>query len=219
MPRSSTVVVVDYGMGNLRSVAQAAREAARKVGGDYQVSVSSDPETVRKADRVVLPGQGAMPDCMRELKASGLQEAVLEAIKTKPLLGTCVGMQMLLSMSEEGPTPGLDAIAGEVRRFSLAGRKQSDGSPFKVPQMGWNRVRQAQKHALWASIADEARFYFVHSFAAYPADALHTAGLTDFGGDFASALARDNIFATQFHPEKSARDGLQLYQNFLRWKP
>jgi imidazole glycerol-phosphate synthase subunit HisH len=148
-----------------------------------------------------------------------LQEAVLEAAKNKPLLGTCVGMQMLLSESEEGPTPGLGLIAGQVKRFALEGKKQADGSAFKVPQMGWNRVRQAKAHALWRGIADEARFYFVHSFAAYPQQSEDAAGLTDFGGLFASALARDNIFATQFHPEKSAQDGLQLYQNFLRWNP
>jgi len=167
----------------------------------------------------VLPGQGAMPDCMRELRASGLQEAVLEAAAAKPLFGVCVGMQMLLDRSEEGPSDGLGLIGGEVLRFRLEGRLQPDGSRYKVPQMGWNRVAQAQPHAMWDGIADDAWFYFVHSFYARPSDARHSAGEADYGGRFTAALARDNIFATQFHPEKSADAGLALYRNFLRWNP
>ncbi|MFH0134724.1 imidazole glycerol phosphate synthase subunit HisH [Variovorax sp. VaC1] len=213
----NTVAVVDYGMGNLHSVSQAVRHAADQVG--VQVFVTSDPDVVRKATRVVLPGQGAMPDCMRELRDSGLQESVLEAAASKPLFGVCVGMQMLLSHSDEGPTDGLGLIPGEVLKFELAGRLQSDGSRFKVPQMGWNQVRQAQPHAVWAGIPDQSYFYFVHSFYARPTDARHSVGEADYGARFTAAIARDNIFATQFHPEKSADQGLQLYRNFLHWNP
>ena len=212
-----TVAVVDYGMGNLRSVSQAVRHAAQGTGID--VIVTARPEQVRQAERVVLPGQGAMPDCMRELHDSGLLEAVLDAAARKPLMGVCVGMQMLLTHSEEGPTEGLGLIAGTVRRFALDGRCQADGSRYKVPQMGWNRVRQARPHALWAGVPELSYFYFVHSYFAQPIDARHSAGETDYGGSFTSALARDNIFATQFHPEKSAEHGLALYRNFLHWTP
>jgi glutamine amidotransferase len=214
---ANTVAVVDYGMGNLRSVSQAVQHAADQVG--VQVFVTSDPDVVRKATRVVLPGQGAMPDCMRELRDSGLQESVLEAAASKPLFGVCVGMQMLLSRSDEGPTDGLGLIPGEVIKFDLAGRLQPDGSRFKVPQMGWNQVRQAQPHAVWAGIPDQSYFYFVHSFYVRPADARHSVGEADYGASFTAAIARDNIFATQFHPEKSADQGLQLYRNFLHWNP
>jgi len=213
----NTVAVVDYGMGNLHSVSQAVRHAADQVG--VQVFVTSDPDVVRKATRVVLPGQGAMPDCMRELRDSGLQESVLEAAASKPLFGVCVGMQMLLSHSDEGPTDGLGLIPGDVLKFELAGRLQSDGSRFKVPQMGWNQVRQAQPHAVWAGIPDQSYFYFVHSFYARPTDARHSVGEAEYGARFTAAIARDNIFATQFHPEKSADQGLQLYRNFLHWNP
>jgi glutamine amidotransferase len=212
-----TVAVVDYGMGNLRSVSQAVQHAAQ--GSGFETVITSRPEDVRAADRVVLPGQGAMPDCMRELRDSGLLPAVLEAAASKPLFGVCVGMQMLLDRSEEGPSDGLGLIGGEVLRFDLAGRLQPDGSRFKVPQMGWNRVLQTQPHAIWNGIEDGAWFYFVHSFYARPSDARHSAGEADYGGRFTAALARDNIFATQFHPEKSADAGLALYRNFLRWNP
>ncbi len=212
-----SVAVVDYGMGNLRSVSQAVMHVAQ--GSGLEVIVTARPEAVRAAERVVLPGQGAMRDCMRELADSGLKQAVLEAAQTKPLLGVCVGMQMLLEHSEEQDTPGLGLIRGRVRRFDLEGALQPDGSRYKVPQMGWNRVRQAQPHPMWAGVPDGAWFYFVHSFYAEPSDARHSAGLTDYGAPFTSALARDNIFATQFHPEKSAADGLKLYRNFLGWKP
>jgi glutamine amidotransferase len=212
-----TVAVVDYGMGNLRSVSQAVAHAAREA--DVKVIVTGNPEEVLAADRVVLPGQGAMRDCMRELRDSGLQQAVLESLQRKPVMGVCVGMQMLLEHSEEQDTPGLGVIPGRVRRFRLEGRTQPDGSRYKVPQMGWNRVRQAHAHPIWRGVADGAWFYFVHSYYADPSDPRHSAGRTDYGLDFTSAVARDNIFATQFHPEKSAADGLTLYRNFLRWKP
>jgi glutamine amidotransferase len=212
-----SVAVVDYGMGNLRSVSQAVRHVA--LGSDIEVIVTADPEQVLAAERVVLPGQGAMPDCMRELRDCGLLDAVLDAAARKPLLGVCIGMQMLLTRSEEGPTQGLALIAGEVKRFRLEGQLQSDGSRFKVPQMGWNRVHQARAHALWAGVPDASYFYFVHSYYAVPADSRHSVGETDYGGRFTCALARDNIFATQFHPEKSAEHGLALYRNFLHWNP
>ena len=213
----ATVAVVDYGMGNLRSVSQALMHAA--AGSGVQVVVTQRPEVVFAAERVVLPGQGAMRDCMRELRDSGLQDAVLHAAANKPLMGVCVGMQMLLTHSEEQDTPGLDLIPGEVKRFRLEGQLQPDGSRYKVPQMGWNRVRQEQPHPVWAGVPDDSWFYFVHSYHAAPALAAHSAGSTDYGLRFTCAVARDNIFATQFHPEKSAGHGLALYRNFLAWKP
>ena len=211
------VAVIDYGMGNLRSVSQAVRHAAQGEGID--VVVTAQPDEVRAAERIVLPGQGAMRDCMRELADCGVLPALLDALAVKPVLGVCVGMQMLLEHSEEQDTPGLGLFPGRVRRFRLDGRTQPDGSRYKVPQMGWNRVRQAQPHALWAGVPDDAWFYFVHSYYAEPAEAAHTAGDTDYGARFTSAIARDNIFATQFHPEKSAAQGLAVYRNFLRWRP
>ena len=211
-------------MGNLFSMAQAVRFAARDTA--FEVVVTARPEEVLAAERVVLPGQGAMPDCMRELQESGLQQSVLEAAASKPLFGVCVGMQMLLDSSHEGRretpgvgTPGLSLIHGEVLKFDLQGQLQADGSRFKVPQMGWNRVNQAQKHALWEGVPEASYFYFVHSFYAKPSLSRHSVGEADYGGLFSAAIARDNIFATQFHPEKSATQGLRLYQNFLSWNP
>ncbi|HZW14475.1 MAG TPA: imidazole glycerol phosphate synthase subunit HisH [Noviherbaspirillum sp.] len=209
------IVVVDYGMGNLRSVAQALRHVAPEA----DVRISSELADLRAADRLVLPGQGAIPDCMRSLRESGLQDALIEAARSKPLFGVCVGEQMLFDWSEEGNAQGLGLLPGKVVRFQLDGRLQDDGSRFKVPQMGWNRVKQTLSHPLWNGIVDNSYFYFVHSYYAVPADPHHTAGETDYGGPFACAVARDNIFATQFHPEKSATAGLQLYKNFVHWNP
>ncbi|MCH8622021.1 imidazole glycerol phosphate synthase subunit HisH [Undibacterium sp. TS12] len=209
------IVVVDYGMGNLRSVAQALRAVAPEAN----VLISGEVSDIQTADRIVLPGQGAMPDCMSCLRESGLQEALLEAARNKPLFGVCVGEQMLFDISEEGDTPGLGLLPGKVVRFSLDGQLQADGSRYKVPQMGWNRVKQSRSHALWQDIADDAYFYFVHSYYARPTEDSHAVGLTDYGSLFACAVARDNIFATQFHPEKSSAAGLQLYKNFVHWKP
>jgi imidazole glycerol-phosphate synthase subunit HisH len=209
------IVVVDYGMGNLRSVAQALRAVAPEA----DVRISGEVADLQSADRIVLPGQGAMPDCMRSLRESGLQEAVLAASRSKPLFGVCVGEQMLFDWSEEGDTPGLGLLPGKVVRFQLDGQLQQDGSRFKVPQMGWNQVRQSASHALWSGIADNSYFYFVHSFYAAPEIAAHTVGETMYGAEFSCAVARDNIFATQFHPEKSATAGLQLYKNFVHWNP
>mgnify|MGYP000137232747 FL=1 len=217
----NSVAVVDYGMGNLRSVAQAVIHAAQDTGVD--VKITSNPQDVRNATRVVLPGQGAMPDCMRELRDSGLMDAVLEAAAKKPLFGVCVGMQMLLDHSAEGNTPGLGLIPGKVVKFDLAGKLQADGSRFKVPQMGWNQVMFSQhdgaQHPVWGNIPNGSYFYFVHSFYAKPDNAGHVAAQTDYGGPFACAIARDNLFATQFHPEKSSDQGLALYRNFLHWQP
>jgi len=209
------IAIVDYGMGNLRSVAQALRHAAPEA----DVQIVSDPAVIHAADRIVLPGQGAMPDCMRSLRESGLQQAVVTAAKVKPLLGVCVGEQMLFDLSEEGHTPCLGLLPGTVVRFALDGQMQDDGSRFKIPQMGWNRVRQAQPHALWAGIDDDAYFYFVHSYYVVPGNPEDTVGVTQYGAPFASAVARANIFATQFHPEKSAEAGLRLYRNFVDWRP
>jgi imidazole glycerol-phosphate synthase subunit HisH len=214
------VAVVDYGSGNLRSVSQAVMHVARSE--DVDVVVTQRPEDVMAAERVVLPGQGHMADCMNELQQSGLKSAVLHAAANKPLFGVCVGMQMLLGRSEEGPCEGLALIPGEVVRFQLQGQIQADGSRYKVPQMGWNRVHQSTAagiHPMWTGIADGAYFYFVHSYHAKVADIRHSVGETEYGLRFTSAIARDNLFATQFHPEKSADQGLQLYKNFLHWKP
>jgi imidazole glycerol-phosphate synthase subunit HisH len=216
-----TVAIVDYGMGNLRSVANAVKAAAADT--NFEVVITQRPDVVRTAERIVLPGQGAMRDCMACLKDSGLKEVVLEAAANKPMFGVCVGMQMLLERSDEQDTPGLGLFKGQVHKFELQGRVQPDGSRFKVPQMGWNRVKQTQHqgkaHPIYQGVPDESWFYFVHSFYAQPASKAHSAGVADYGGLFTAALARDNIFATQFHPEKSAAQGLQLYKNFLTWKP
>ena len=223
--REKTVAVVDYGMGNLRSVSQAVQAAA--VGTGYQVVITANPDEVRAAERVLLPGQGAMPDCMHELHESGLLASVMEAAACKPLFGVCVGMQMLLDHSAEGRmgvgTAGLGLIHGEVTKFDLVGQLQPDGSRYKVPQMGWNQVYRNTHgnapHPVWGEVPDGSYFYFVHSFYAKPSDAHHSVGETDYGQRFSSAIARDNIFATQFHPEKSAEHGLSLYRNFLHWNP
>jgi glutamine amidotransferase len=216
-----TVAVVDYGMGNLRSVSQAVRAAA--AGTAYRVIITAEPEQVRSSERIVLPGQGAMPDCMRELNRSGLRQSVLEAAASKPLFGVCIGMQMLLDHSDEGDSTGLGLIHGEVIKFDLAGQVQADGSRYKVPQMGWNRVWRnnhgAAPHPVWGEVPDGSYFYFVHSYFAQPSDVRHSVGETDYGRRFTAAIARDNIFATQFHPEKSAEHGLALYRNFLYWNP
>jgi imidazole glycerol-phosphate synthase subunit HisH len=215
------VAVVDYGMGNLRSVSQALLHVA--AGTASRVVVTSSPDEVAAADRVVLPGQGAMRDCMAELARSGLTQAVLDAAARKPLFGVCIGMQMLLEHSEEQDTPGLGLVGGRVLRFRLEGRLQPDGSHFKVPQMGWNEVwrtpRPGAPHPLWHGVPDGSFFYFVHSYYAQPSDGCHSAAVSDYGGRFTCAIARDNIFATQFHPEKSAQHGLTLYRNFLSWMP
>jgi glutamine amidotransferase len=211
---TNKIVVID-GVGNLRSVAQALRAVAPEA----DVQISNDPAVIDAADRVVLPGQGAMRDCMQSLRESGAEDALLRATRTRPVMGVCVGEQMLFEMSEEGDAPGLGLMPGKVVRFQLDGKLQADGSRFKVPQMGWNRVRQVRAHPLWNGVADGSYFYFVHSYFAVPDDAAHTIGETDYGAPYCCAVAMDNIVATQFHPEKSATAGLQLYKNFVHWNP
>lgn len=209
-------------MGNLRSVYQAFHHVAP----DANVVIASKPEEISASDRVVLPGQGAMPDCMKHLQESGLLEVLLEVAKNKPLLGVCVGEQMMFDQSAEVRTnanqpwtPCLGLIPGEVQRFALTGRRQPDGSVYKVPHMGWNQVRQDRAHPLWDGIPDLTSFYFVHSYYVVPQRKEDIVGSTEYGDWFTSAVARDNIFATQFHPEKSAEYGLKLYQNFVSWQP
>ncbi len=210
------IAVVDYGMGNLRSVQKAVEHVA---GAGTRVVVTSEAAELEQADRIVFPGQGAMPDCMRELELRGLRPAVVDAAANKPFLGICIGQQMLFDHSREGDVAGLGIFAGEVRRFPDAAMHAPDGSRLKVPHMGWNRVRQAKPHALWSGIADDARFYFVHSYYVDPRDADLAAGTTGYGLSFTSAVARANIFAVQFHPEKSAEAGLQMLRNFIAWQP
>ena len=195
-------------MGNLRSVQKALAHVAPQA----EVAITSDPDEIRGSDRVVFPGQGAMPDCMRCLNESGLGEAVEEAARAKPFLGLCIGQQMLFEHSAEGETPGLALLQGRVRGFE-------PGRGLKIPHMGWNEVWQLGEHPLWKGIADGSRFYFVHSFYCEPADPGLAAGTTRYPDAFTSAIARDNIFATQFHPEKSSVAGLTLLSNFANWNP
>ena len=215
------VAVVDYGMGNLRSVTQAVMHVAAEAG--VEVVWARTAQEVMDAERVVLPGQGGMRDCMQELHSSGMFDAVMHAAVHKPLMGVCVGMQMLLDHSQELDTACLGLIPGDVVKFDLAGQLQPDGSRYKVPQMGWNQVWQSAhgvpRHPVWGDVPDGSYFYFVHSYFAKPSDISHSVGETDYGQRFTSAIARDNIFATQFHPEKSAEHGLSLYRNFLHWNP
>lgn len=208
------IAIVDYGTGNLRSVGQAVRAAAD--GAD--VVVTSDAAVIDAADRVVFPGQGAMGDCMRCLSESGLRDAVLRALAQKPVLAICIGMQMLLEKSEENDCAGLGLVPGKVIRFPESALTRADGTRLKVPQMGWNTVRQRMAHPLWNGIADASWFYFVHSYFVAPEDDSIAAGTTCYGLPFVCALAKGNIFATQFHPEKSAASGLKLFSNFVHWK-
>ncbi|GIL04103.1 MAG: imidazole glycerol phosphate synthase subunit HisH [Betaproteobacteria bacterium] len=214
------IAVVDYGMGNLRSVAKALEHVAPR----ETVRVTSSAAEIDAADRVVLPGQGAMPDCMQYLRDAGLEDCVRRAAAGKPLFAVCIGEQMLFDWSEEtrAPgtrTPGLGLFPGAVVRFRDEDMRRPDGARLKVPHMGWNRVAQARAHPLWRGVADGSWFYFVHSFYVAPADAPLIVGEATYGRAFTCAVARDNIFATQFHPEKSAAAGLKLYENFTRWAP
>jgi glutamine amidotransferase len=202
------IAVVDYGMGNLRSVSKALEHVAP----DAEVTLTADPEAIRSSERVVVPGQGALPDCMRQLAASGARAAVVEATQHKPFLGICIGLQMLFERGEEGDTAGLGLLPGRVPRFPAS-------SGLKIPHIGWNEVRQERSHALWQGIADGSRFYFVHSYYPAPSDRALTAATCIYGAPFTCAVARDNIFAVQFHPEKSQSAGLQLLSNFVRWRP
>jgi glutamine amidotransferase len=207
------IAVVDYGMGNLRSVQQAVR----KVAPNATVSVTDDAKVIAAARRVIFPGQGAMPDCMRELDARGLRQGVLDAARNKPFLGICIGLQMLFEHSAEGNVPGLGVLPGEVVRFAHD-LKDARANKLKVPHMGWNQVHH-RDHVLWNGIEQDARFYFVHSFYVKPSDAGLVQATSDYPQPFVCAAARDNLFAVQFHPEKSAAAGLRLLQNFVNWNP
>ena len=209
------VAVVDYGMGNLRSVAKAIERVAPRL----EVAVTSDAGVIRRAGRVVFPGQGAMPDCMREMDARGVRDAVLEAARAKPFLGICIGLQMLFERSEEGDTPGLSLMRGKVRRFPAERMADGQGARLKVPHIGWNEVAQTVSHPLWDGIAQGSRFYFVHSYFPEPAVPELAAGTSTYGVPFTCAVARDNVFAVQFHPEKSQAAGLKLLSNFVSWRP
>jgi len=206
------IAVVDYGMGNLRSVAKALEHVAPA----KRIVVTDDPQAIRSAGRVVFPGQGAMPDCMREMDARGLRAPLLEAARSKPFLGLCIGLQMLFEHSEEGDTPGLGILPGKVVRFP-AGALDSEGEKLKVPHMGWNQVCQTGSHPLWEGIAEASRFYFVHSYYVEAFDQGLIAAVSRYASNFTCAVARNNIFAVQFHPEKSQSAGLRLLSNFVSW--
>lgn len=208
-----SIAVIDYGMGNLRSVAKALAHVAP----GHNIVVTSDPGVIRDAGRVVLPGQSAMPDCIRMLDESGLREVVIEVAASRPFLGICLGLQMLFERSDEGPTSCLGVFPGSVVRFADETMITAAGERCKVPHMGWNRVRQRRAHPLWRGIDDDSRFYFAHSYYPVPADSGIIAGETDYPLPFTCAIAKDNIFATQFHPEKSHRAGLALLANFVDW--
>jgi glutamine amidotransferase len=209
------IAVIDYGMGNLRSVSKAIEHVAPQL----TVTVTSDPEVVRSAGRVVFPGQGAMPDCMREMDARGLRDAVVASARSKPFLGICIGLQMLFDKSEEGGVAGLGLLPGQVRRFPHEAMVDARGEKLKVPHMGWNEVHQTMQHPLWEGIASGSRFYFVHSYYAEPADPQLIAGYSLYPFSFTCAAARGNLFAVQFHPEKSQAAGLRLLANFVAWQP
>ena len=209
------IAVVDYGMGNLRSVAKSLEHVAPQCS----VAITCDPDVVRRAERVVFPGQGAMRDCMREMDARGVRAAIVEAARDKPFLGICIGLQMLFDHSDEGDTPGLGVFPGHVRRFPAAGMVDAQGNRLKVPHMGWNEVHQTVAHPLWSGIPDGTRFYFVHSYFAEPASSELIAGYALYPFAFTCAAARANVFAVQFHPEKSHDAGLRLLANFAVWQP
>ncbi len=210
----ASIAIIDYGMGNLHSIAKAVEHVA----GDDRVWVSTEADTILRADRVIFPGVGAIRDCMAELQRLGLDDVLREVANTKPLLGVCLGMQAMLDFSEEND--GVDCLGlihGRVRRFPEELADPVTGERLKVPHMGWNQIHAASEHPLWKGIPDGSRFYFVHSYFAEPADPLHMAGRTEYGLGFASAVARENLFAVQCHPEKSQHTGLQLLANFVRW--
>ena len=210
------IAIVDYGMGNLRSVSKALEHVAPTAS----IVVTSDPAVVRQATRVVVPGQGAMPKCMQELEQRGLREVVLEAAASKPFLGICIGLQMLFEQSEEGQTKGLGILPGKVLHFPASKMVTANGQKLKVPHMGWNQVHQRMDHPLWKDIPDSARFYFVHSY--YVDETTNPeliAGSSDYPFSFTCAVAKQNIFAVQFHPEKSHDAGLKLLSNFAQWTP
>ena len=207
---SVDIAVVDYGMGNLRSVSKAIEHVAPAAS----VAVTSDPAVIAAAGRVVFPGQGAAPDCMREIDARGLRQAIVDAARSKPFLGICMGMQILFDHSEEGDTACLGILPGTVQRFPHEAMVDADGNKLKVPHMGWNNVHQAAPHPLWAGIEEGARFYFVHSYFVQPTSPEVIAGFSHYPFPFTCAVATGNIFAVQFHPEKSGEEGIKIYRNW-----
>ena len=208
------IAVVDYGMGNLRSVEQAVR----KVAPAASVSVTGDAKVIAAAGRVIFPGQGAAPDCMREIRSRGLDSVITNVVSEgKPFLGICMGLQVLFEHSEEGDIPCMGIFAGPVKRFA-SGLKDARGNKLKVPHMGWNQVHHGD-HVLWNGIEQDARFYFVHSYYVQPRDLTLTQATSEYPQPFVCAIARDNLFAVQFHPEKSANAGLTLLKNFVNWNP
>jgi glutamine amidotransferase len=208
-----TVTIIDYGMSNLRSVERALQFVA---GQSHRIAVSDKPEEIAAADRVVFPGQGAIGQCMQMLRSHGLIDILRECLRTKPFLGICLGLQSLMDWSDEdGGVACMGLIPGRVVRFPVD--LNANGARLKVPHMGWNQVVPVKTHALWNGIAAGERFYFVHSYFVVPASPTDVAATTEYGIDFTSACARENIFATQFHPEKSQKAGLSLLANFLRW--
>jgi len=214
MTAMSTVAVVDYGSSNLRSVSKALAHVA---ADGHKIIISDVPEQILAADRVVIPGQGAIEQCMHGIKAKGLDQVLKECLKNKPFLGICMGLQTLMDESEEdGGVPGLGIISGKVLKFPDNIRDDA-GNYCKIPHMGWNRVMQAKQHPLWNGIESGERFYFVHSYYVAPDNAGDITATTDYSVSFTSAIGRDNLFAVQFHPEKSQRAGLKLLENFLNW--
>jgi len=207
------IAIIDYGMGNLLSVSKAFEHVAPQA----KVAVTSDPAIIQAAAKVVFPGVGAMKDCIRELESRGLAEAVKVAAASRPFLGICLGMQALFDHSEEGDCAGLGILPGNVRLFPAEAMHDAAGDKLKVPHIGWNEVHHAQSHPLWAGIEDDERFYFVHSYYCDPADREVVAGTARYPFEFACAVAKDNLFAVQFHPEKSATAGLRLLANFVTW--
>lgn len=211
----NSIAVVDYGMGNLRSVSKALEY----VDSSAVVTVTSDPEIIRSASRVVVPGQGAMPHCMQALDEQGLRETIIESARNKPFLGICLGLQMLFEESAEGNIHALGILSGRVKKLEPMEITDNDSARIKIPHMGWNQVHQTRTHPLWQGIAADTRFYFVHSYYVETDESQLVAGSTDYPTSFTCAVAKDNIFATQFHPEKSHSAGLALLSNFLKWAP
>lgn len=208
------IAVVDYGMGNLRSVEQAVR----KVAPGAHIVVTGEPDVIATAGRVIFPGQGAAPDCMREIRSRHLDRVIAGVVgEGKPFLGICMGLQVLFEHSEEGDTHCLGLFRGPVKRFA-SGLHDAAGNKLKVPHMGWNQVHHGQ-HALWNGIPQDTRFYFVHSYHVQPEDAGLVQATSDYPQPFVCAVARGNLFAVQFHPEKSAAAGLRLLENFVNWNP
>lgn len=210
------IAIIDYGMGNLHSVLKSVQAAAQNTHLNAQILLTPNPEDVQAADKVIFPGQGAMPDCMNALNQSGLRDAVLDALKNKPFFGICVGAQLLFERSEEGDTAGLGWFAGSVKRFATQ-QTDAHGNRLKVPHMGWNTVKQTQAHPLFADVANPTHFYFVHSYYFAPENDDIVLATSEYPHEFACIVGKDNVFATQFHTEKSHSAGMKLLQNFLQW--